>query len=71
MTNFPIRQILSKPDLLRRLTKWAIELGIYDIKYDPRKTNKGQVVAYFLVEIQSFDPIEKELTVPLEEGMNE
>ena len=29
-------QILSKPDLSRRLTKWAIELGVYDIKYWPK-----------------------------------
>ncbi|PON79621.1 Ribonuclease H [Parasponia andersonii] len=53
-TDFPIRQILAKPDLSERLTKWAIELGIYDIEYRPRVAKKGQVMADFLVEIQSF-----------------
>ena len=32
MTNCPIGQILSKPDLSGRLTKWAIELRVYDLK---------------------------------------
>ena len=52
--DFPIKQILSKPDLLGRLTKWVIDLGIYDIRYLPRVAKKGQVMADFLVEIQSF-----------------
>ena len=49
--------------------KWEIELGIYDIKYVPRTSKKGQVVADFLIEIQSFEPVEKEMMVLLEEGM--
>lgn len=59
MTDCPIGQILSNPDLSGRLTKWAIELGVYDIKYVSRSARKGQVLADFLVEIQSFDPLEK------------
>ena len=54
ITDFPIKQILSKPDLSGRLTKWAIDLGIYDIRYLPRAAKKGQVMANLLVEIQSF-----------------
>ena len=45
---------MSKPDMSSRLTKWAIDLGIYDICYIPRAAKKGQVMADFLVEIQSF-----------------
>ena len=41
MTNCPIGQILSKPDLSGRLTKWAIELGVYDIRYVSRNAKKG------------------------------
>ena len=52
--DFPIKQILSKPNLLSRLTKWAINLGVYDIRYLPRAAKKGQVIAKFLVEIQLF-----------------
>ena len=54
ITDFPIKHILSKPDLSSKLTKWAIDLGIYDIRYLPRAAKKGQVMADFLVEIQSF-----------------
>ena len=54
-TDHPIRQVLDKSNLLGRLRKWAIELGVYDITYLPWTTKKGQVLADFLVEIQSFD----------------
>lgn len=33
-----------------RMTKWAIELSEFDIKYRPRTSQKGQVLADFLVE---------------------
>ena len=67
--NYPIRKIPSKPDLFERLTKWAIELGIYKIKYIPEQRKRSQGIADFLVEIQSFEPTEKELIVLPEEGM--
>ena len=67
MTNCPIGQILSKPDLSGRLTKWAIKLGVCDIKYVTRSAKKGQVLADFLVEIQSFKPLEKESMILPEE----
>ena len=54
ITNFPIKQILSKPDLSGRPMKWAIDLGFYDIHYIPRAAKEGQIMADFLVEIQSF-----------------
>ena len=33
-----------------RLTKWAIELGEFDIKFMPRTAIKGQAVADFVAE---------------------
>ena len=54
ITDFPIKQILSKPKLSARLTKWAIDLGVYDIRYLPKAAKRGQVMVDFLVEIQSF-----------------
>ncbi|XP_059658508.1 uncharacterized protein LOC132304809 [Cornus florida] len=50
LTNYPIRGILSKPDLSGRITKWAIELSSFDITYEPKVSHKGQVVADFLLE---------------------
>ena len=66
ITDFPIKQILSKLDLLGRLTKWAIDLGVYGIRYLPRTTKKEHVMADFLVEIQSFS-VEPEQLLHTEE----
>ena len=41
VTNYPIRQVLSKTDLSGILTKWEIKLGVYDIIYEPKKSRKG------------------------------
>ena len=49
--NYPIRQVLSKLDLSGRLTKWAIELEVYNIRYVPKMSRKVQAVADFLVEL--------------------
>ena len=45
------------------MTKWAIELGEFDILYHPKTSLKGQVVANFIDEfternIISLDPKE-------------
>ncbi|XP_062100829.1 uncharacterized protein LOC133806756 [Humulus lupulus] len=55
-TDYPLKQVLNKLDLYGRLSKWTIELETYDIRFSPRKAKKGQVLADFLVEIQSFTP---------------
>jgi len=69
VTNYPIKKLLSKPNLFGRLTKWKIEIGVYEIKYIPRAAKKSQVITNFLIEIQYFEPTEKELTVLSKEGM--
>lgn len=51
LTNQPLRSILHKPDLSGRMLKWAIELSEYGIKYQPRLSTKGQVMADFITEI--------------------
>ncbi|XP_039687900.1 uncharacterized protein [Medicago truncatula] len=60
-TNYPIKQILSKPDLAGRMVSWAVELSEYDILFAPRNSIKSQVLADFMVEFSS--PIET--TTPL------
>ncbi|GAV64417.1 hypothetical protein CFOL_v3_07935 [Cephalotus follicularis] len=37
----PLRQVLAKPDTSRRLVKWSIELGEYDVRYEARATIKS------------------------------
>ena len=54
-TGYPMKQILHKPETSGRLIKWAIELSEFDIKYKPRTTVKGQILADFIME---FTPVE-------------
>ena len=49
-TSHLLRQVLQNPEVSGRLTKWAIELGEFDIKFMLRTTIKGQAVADFVVE---------------------
>ncbi|GJT94154.1 reverse transcriptase domain-containing protein [Tanacetum coccineum] len=51
ITDQPIKQILNKSEVSRKLSKYAIELGAYNIMYVPRNAIKGQVLAYFINEI--------------------
>nr|GEU81290.1 hypothetical protein [Tanacetum cinerariifolium] len=44
----PISQIINNQEATGRLAKWGIKLEAYGIKYAPRSTIKGQVLADFL-----------------------
>ncbi|XP_035836934.1 uncharacterized protein LOC110896231 [Helianthus annuus] len=43
--------LVQKARRLRRLAKWAVELGEHNITYVPRKAIKAQVLADFIVEV--------------------
>ena len=49
-TEYPMKQILHKPKTSERLIKWAIELSEFDIRYKPRTTVKGHILADFIME---------------------
>ena len=49
-TEYPMKQILHKPETSGRLMKWAIELSEFDIRYKPRTAVKGQILANFSME---------------------
>ena len=67
LTNYPIRQILLKPEASGRMMKWAIELGEHDIQFRPRTAIKGQVLADFILE--STEPVNPDVEQPsLSEG---
>ena len=40
-TEYPMKQVLHKPEVSGRLMKWAIELSEFDIKYKPKNAIKG------------------------------
>ena len=54
-TEYPMKQVLHKPETSGRLMKWTLELSEFDIKYKPKTTIKGQVLADFVME---FTPAE-------------
>ncbi|CAA0825005.1 Unknown protein, partial [Striga hermonthica] len=49
-TSYPLRQILHRPDTSGRMVKWAIELGQFDIHYQPRTAIKAQALSDFIAE---------------------
>ena len=71
LTSFPLKNILHKPELSGRLTKWAVELREHHIDFLPRTAIKSQVLDDFIAD---FSPnilmqAEKEL-MTLKEGTN-
>lgn len=48
ITNFPLRMVLSKPELTGKMAKWAIRLSTYNISYESRSTVKSQALAEFV-----------------------
>ncbi|XP_068463951.1 uncharacterized protein [Phaseolus vulgaris] len=62
MTNLPIQKVLQKPDVARRMVRWAVELSEFDIQYEPRGSIKGQVYADFVAKLSpGGNPQEMEL----------
>ncbi|GKV06276.1 hypothetical protein SLEP1_g18175 [Rubroshorea leprosula] len=50
LTDQPLRQILQKPECSRRLIKWAVELGEFEITLQQRSAIQAQALADFIVE---------------------
>ena len=55
-TEYPMKQVLHKPETSGRLMKWAIELSEFDIRYRPKTAIKGQVLVDFVMEFASTEP---------------
>ena len=50
LTDKPLQGAMNNPETAGRLALWAIELSEFDIRYSPRTTIKGQIVADFIAE---------------------
>ncbi|GKC98402.1 reverse transcriptase domain-containing protein [Tanacetum coccineum] len=48
ITDQPIKQILSKVEASGKLAKYVMELGAYNITFEPRNAVKGHVLADFI-----------------------
>ncbi len=60
LTDQPMKQILQRSDRAGRITKWAIELGEFNLEYRPRPAIKAQALADFIVECTIPDEAEPE-----------
>ena len=63
-TEYPMKQVLHKPETSGRLMKWAIELSEFDITYKPKTAIKGQILADFVMEFTSAELAEATQTTP-------
>ena len=67
LTQFLLKSILQSADYTRRISKWCIILGAFDIKYMPRTSVKGQILVDLMAE---FAECPEEIDVE-QYGMNE
>ena len=59
LTQLPLKTILRSVDYTGRVAKWGTILGAFDIKYMPRTSIKGQVLADLVTEFT--EPLIEEL----------
>ena len=57
LTQLPLKSVLRTADYTRRIVLWNTILGAFDIKYMPRTSIKGQVLANLVAEFAE-PPIE-------------
>ena len=50
LTQLPLKTILRSADYMGRIAKWGTILGAFDIKYMPRTSMKGQILADLVAE---------------------
>ena len=50
LTQLPLKSILRRADYIGRIAKWGTILGAFDIKYMPRTSVKGRVLADLVTE---------------------
>ena len=50
LTEYPLEFLLKRSDFMGRIAKWGTRLGAFDVRYKPRSSVKGQVLANFVAE---------------------
>ncbi|GJV55760.1 reverse transcriptase domain-containing protein [Tanacetum coccineum] len=56
ITNQPIKKILNKMKASGKIAKYAVELGTYNLTFEPRNAVKGQILAEFISETPDGEP---------------
>ena len=50
VTSFSIRDILHNRDVTGRIAKWAVELGSFELSFQPRTAIKSQALINFIAK---------------------
>ena len=50
LTQLPLKALLRSADYTGKIANWAIIIGVFDIKYMPRISIKGQVLVDLVAE---------------------
>ena len=50
VSSSPLQDIIRNREATGRVTKWAVEIGVHNIKYDPRRAIKSQALADFIAD---------------------
>ena len=50
LTGYPLQSLLKRSNFMRRIAKWGTRLKAFDIRYKPRNSVKGKVLANFVAE---------------------
>ena len=45
-----MQDIIRNREATGRVAKWAVEIGVHNIKYEPRKAIKSQALADFIAD---------------------
>ncbi|KAL2235535.1 UNVERIFIED_CONTAM: Retrovirus-related Pol polyprotein from transposon opus [Sesamum indicum] len=69
LTNQSLKSILSRPEASGRLVKWTVELNEYDIEYQGRTAEKGQILANFIMKLAGDQASKNEPTLEIETWM--
>ena len=59
ITSFPLGEVVRNRDAVGRISKWAVEVMGYDVKFMPRTAIKSQALADFIAEwteVQALTP---------------
>ena len=54
-TDHPLKKTMNKLEAAGRLVQWAVELSEFDVRYQPRKSIKAQVLADFIAEFTNME----------------
>ncbi|XP_058208269.1 uncharacterized protein LOC131321289 [Rhododendron vialii] len=55
LTEHPLKSLFRKANLSNRVSKWAVELANFDIRFEPRRMIKGQNLIDFIAELTPED----------------